>query len=384
VLVFLFVAGMFLLFRAGALKYHRPGIVLPRAGFEENFYEHLGVAFIISGIAGLGYEWLAHHRHLEEEVRVLIDINDSIAERQLRSVLKQLIRRDEKKDKGNVHGQLRMHINAIVDSIAKMDDTPAGADMVSLRFVNTLLRYADHASSTLSSGEGDHVLVLPRSSALLADEILAEHVRAMNFGDTYDVISDFSTWSWDLDKFRDELDRQMRRHKCYVRRIFCMFPYDARIGAQQAEGILRRHWEWSSRIFRETKEPHYNVGLSLLRPAEHVGIFRQNGSVMCFKPQGEGELERLVVCHSAEREQIAVARHWRVSLKVVNSTANGQTACSFDEMVSKLKCVTGDADIFLKFFTGSSYFTDDDLRERLAKCAAKYERTEAEFGGRDE
>lgn len=366
----LFALGLYLLARAGSWKHGDAVWLYVDADFQRNFAEHLGMALIIGAIAGLGYEIFAHHKQLEQQLHILININDQIASSQLKHVLAKLVHVKSGDDR--VHRDLRKHLSSIIASIAKMDEAAVGADLISLRFISTLLRYADNASRTLSTDdhrEGQNVLVLPRTAADLADEILAEHVHALEYGGSYDVISDFSTWQgWRLDKFSDELDRKLTKHKCFVRRVFCVFPHDIRLTPDEAKGILLKHWEWALRIAAATGEPHYNVAFSLLQPIEHVGIFTQKHGVMCFKPQGEGDLARLVISHSADRERLEVKRHWETGVRVFESIRKAALPLTFEDCLKRLQCVSGEDAFFEAHFKGRWRYSDSEVPEWTARC----------------
>lgn len=292
-------AGVFALW----LSWHRPSLVrffleLGSSKFGEFFLGHLGVALVIAGVVGIGYELLSHERRLRLHVERLIAINAEIADRQLDAVLETLL--PTRKADDGVHRDLRDYTATLVRSLKQPDRTDVRPHIVSLKFTALLLRYAKNAASALSSEiseDGEHRLTLPASSAALADEILAEQLHQMRRGDTYDVVSDFSTWRYEqLPKFWAELQRAADRSGIRIRRLFCRFVYDQQLTNKDVFDVLHAHLELAVARHR-THRGSYSVGLAFVVAPEHVGVFKykKGKHIVSFKPQDQGTLERITI-----------------------------------------------------------------------------------------
>jgi hypothetical protein len=280
--------------------------------FFKYLLEHFGVALIVAGIVGIGYELLSHEKRLNDQVKRLIAINDQIADKQLDAVLETLLPTRESE---NIHGQVREYTATLVRALGRQGPVDMRPKIVALKFTALLLRYARNAAQALSGeiGEDDeHRLTLPASSASLADEILSEQLRQLQAGDSYVVISDFSTWhDGQLPKFLEALRVVSKRRRVTIRRLFCRFGYDKRLTNEQVFRTLSEHWDIATSGRRGRK---YQIGISFGDSPEHVGVFHyaRDKQFVSFRPFGKGTLERISI--SRRNDCPDFDKHWQAAI----------------------------------------------------------------------
>ncbi len=288
----------------------------------EFLLSHLGVALFVAGWAGIGYEFFAHYKHLQDQIVTLFKINRRLAASQLYAVLEKLIPIEhDARNSGGVRRDLRADIAETVLAIARIESQPIKASEVSLKFIWRLQRYARDAAVALETKD-EHILKLPTTSAALADEILAGQAASMVDGDTYDVVSDFSTWRNDqLPQFWAALKKSIEDKNVTVRRVFCYFSHDADLIHKEASEILRSHWCLAEATIRGAPLlGKYYVGISLHHERNHVGVFTLSKKVTCFKPLSEGDLSLLTVSRSADMHDFN--RHWSAAIRVMDDNGN--------------------------------------------------------------
>jgi hypothetical protein len=184
---------------------------------------------------------------------------------------------------------------------------------------------------------------LPATAAALADEILADELRAMRDGDSYRVVTDFATWRSDqLPSFLGALTEILKTDKVAitVERVFCVFDQDLTLSSDEALDILQNHW----RLAHDTQNKHkvhYNVGVSLRKPHEHVGIFSHSNLTTCFNPTGSGDLAKFTI--SLNRSSSEFERHWEGATKALTPGENGGYTLVESTILATLKFKSGKA-----------------------------------------
>jgi hypothetical protein len=254
---------------------------------------HLGVASLVSGVVGVFYELTLDRARYNEAVESLSLLGSTDSPAKLRGALLSLLPThapevDKVPGMSELHSNMRGHIERIVDKTRALEQE-GRARLVLIRFVEKLLKYSADAASTLSPSGG--LLSLPVSATVLAAEILSEQMGAMTKGDSYDVISDFSTWqSRELAVFREKI-RAVVTKGVRVRRVFAHFGYDAvRMSETIAKEILREHWEVAKEF------PEYELAVSV-HSYEHVGTFTCGGAPISFRVPN-GDLSQMTVLRS--------------------------------------------------------------------------------------
>ncbi|MES1244455.1 MAG: hypothetical protein ABUT39_22815 [Acidobacteriota bacterium] len=185
--------------------------------------EHLGMGFIVSAIAVFGYEWKGHSKANRELSHRLLDALAAQGEASLDHGLAQLI--DQRKLPEGAR-DVAKHCKTVIMSISKLLQAGDRVTDHYVNFVSGLLRAVvkrnAEALVDLHQREDEVTFRVPANAAVLADDILAEQMKAMNRGDSYDVVSDLSSWD---DKLQDFFyaTRDAVHNGVTVRRIFNLF-----------------------------------------------------------------------------------------------------------------------------------------------------------------
>jgi hypothetical protein len=263
--------------------------------------DHLSLAVMIAAIVGFGYEWAAHDKKIEELVEDLNTLVHEDAKEAFPRVVELMFQKAEavkgvSRAKGQIdpHDQLKNDLVTLASSIAILDEHDWAAHFVSIEFISKIVNYASEAAANLagaaSTNQGEYTLTLPARAEKLADEILANQMDALQKNESFDVISDFSSWRpQTLDQFEAARIRAMSRN-VRVRRVFCYFTHDSCLPVSEVKRILREHWD-QALASQHGGKACYEVALcsDLCAAYPHVGIFSTKGQKVCFSPtSGKG------------------------------------------------------------------------------------------------
>lgn len=263
--------------------------------------ESLGAALIAAGIAVPAMELKAHDRlirHVRQELKpvahqlaavleVLKTLADAESEKALSAVLLAAFRDTPEE------ARLFTRTWTLVKAVKTLRANGSWIDDVALKFIGELLFYASQNAMNLSVAAtkgGIETLELPRTSALLAGNILAKQMDAMNEGDEYIVLSDLSTWRTGLDNFYESTLAAVRRG-VRVKRLFCPHGHDGKLTDAEARAIIEKHWVSATRpeYCDGNGRPVYELGVVSNvfvkdRELHHAGIFRHAGQGVAFEP----------------------------------------------------------------------------------------------------
>ncbi|MEO8383404.1 MAG: hypothetical protein ABI779_27355, partial [Acidobacteriota bacterium] len=275
---------------AGIICINYSGSHRDQAAFRSLFLSHIGVALISAGIVGVGYELRASRKHMEEQVNRLIAINSDEAKRRFPATLQALFRDANKKDL--THQLIRERLQTIVDDITAIESNNLAANSVSVHFVSTLLDHTSKIAKVLAEAKpagGAYDLKLPTPSAL-ADDILSQQMLALRSGDSYRVISDFTTWdNSNLDVFWAATKRKVKQRNIVVSRVFCLYSYDRGLSRQKIVEILHSHWK----VAAASKNYQLAVNTDSVDVHPHMGSFKYRGQTICFEPGPGGDLSEI-------------------------------------------------------------------------------------------
>lgn len=247
--------------------------------------EHLGMAFFVAAIAVFGYEWQSHYKELFAKIK---EVNTAISD--LRELVKSEARVTIEKglhalfpdDSHELNRQIRVSLQHIVQSIDVTEAARAWNRDVYIALVAGMLKSASDSSrltDVLPNQTGWFELTIPTATEL-ADFMLAAQMNALQQGDKYIVVSDFSSWTaaTDLDAFKRATQNAFAKGVT-VMRLFAPFPHDGSISIDRALDALEDHWA----IARENSSA-YVVGLTVESVTEHEGVFLHGTRMIKFRP----------------------------------------------------------------------------------------------------
>lgn len=250
-------------------------------------FAHTGVALIVAGMVGIGYEIWSDRQRLQEHIDAIALLNRAIGEERFHADIAGLfpLRALETTDDSQlneVYDQIRRELTQLV-SFLNVIRKQSYETVVLVQFVNRLLGYASEAAETLAHNEPGapgRPLKLPKTAAHLTAEILSGQMAAMSGDDSYSVISDFRSWQGEaLRAFLDETRRTVQSKKVLVRRVFANFIDDNGMDEEEVRLILKQHWELASTF------PRYELAVSTSSYYPHLGVFQCNGLPICFRPE---------------------------------------------------------------------------------------------------
>ena len=263
-------------------QHHTTGLVI----------EHLGLGFIVSSIAVFGYEWRSHarnvielskklHKSLEDVERIRktmilskaqVDVLTTSAEEALDSSLKVYI--------GEDWAALREDLKALINAVYHVQQHKTWVRDRYLKVVQWLLHESvvDNAQSFVyltdqhPHGEQHFKVPIPPK---IADQILTTQMELMERGDTYDVISDITSWRDNaLDEFRKESLRALLEG-VKVRRVFNRFRLDLPISTDPAYGEMCKKTADTLREHLRYSKEYRGYEIRILGPTELVIILKQ-------------------------------------------------------------------------------------------------------------
>jgi hypothetical protein len=257
---------------------------------------HTGVAFIVTGVVGIGYEIWSDRARLQQQIDLIAALSRDTGEERFANDVKALfpVGALETADRGDletVYSTLRENLTQLIAS-ASLIRTDVNERTVLLQFVADLLGYASRAGATLAHRDSaDRRFALPKSAVDLAASLLTAHIEALQDGDRCLVISDFRSWdSGALDPFLKSMTRVLETKKVVIRRVFARFAKDEMIARSRIREILHAHWWLAASTSR------YELAVSSRGDFQHLAVFERVGDLpMCFTFDEGGENPALVV-----------------------------------------------------------------------------------------
>ena len=210
--------------------------------------EHLGMGFLVSAIAVFGYEWKGHSKKTlvlcEELVRTLAAQGEQALDRGL----SQLIPHDQRRLPEGAR-DVTKSCKTVIMAISNLLQTRRRVTDHYVSFVAGLLRAVVRRNVEelvdLHLRDKEVTFRVPANAAVLADDILAEQMKAMIRGERYEVVSDLMSWrNSQLGDFHEATQAAVRKG-VKVRRIFNLFRDDheeeENLTTQEVERILTKH-----------------------------------------------------------------------------------------------------------------------------------------------
>jgi hypothetical protein len=305
--------------------------------------EHIGTGFIVSALAVFFYEWGAHIKHAMDLSKELVKGINNLHDIQKINVLsgRMVGFLERKKDDNAAHlnealdfmlsteepcepplSHLKEKLLSIAESVGEIDRNKNWASKQYVEFINYLLEnVVEQNAQTLVhiskiNEQGEFPFAVPPNGAEMADEILATHMRALDVGDSYDVLSHVTAWRY-LKNFHDETKKAIRERGVTVRRIFNFrIKYADELSVEEMRNVLTQHFKAMEDLADQSKFPRYHV--KVLRQAElnktisarfidhisssHFGIF--------IKKIDRDNVSKIrVKVHSADLSDMRLVRH---------------------------------------------------------------------------
>jgi hypothetical protein len=206
--------------------------------------EHVATGFIVAAIAVFFYEWIFHLRETAKLTQKLVDILDLSSNESLERFLTNALA-DDTQHVPDYLKETISNLKLLVETVSGLQRQDLWAKEQYVGFVSRLVadvrRNADSLRG-LNAGGDQHFLV-PPMGADLADAILAAQMRAMAKGDSYDVISNLSSWKGQqLRELHEEERKAIQFRGARVRRIFNLTRrYRSQLKDTEAREILLNH-----------------------------------------------------------------------------------------------------------------------------------------------
>lgn len=212
--------------------------------FLPKLIEHLGIAFIVSSIAVVFYEWGGHYKHGVELASELESIKQAVGANALEGALRALVHGERREWDEEIVADVKAFVLSIKDLHEKGDWAKYGY----ARYLRTLLHKARENAGSLSvlstqSGEGvthgEYTLnILSATSA--TDAMLSEQLSRLSQDGSYSVVSNVGSW---LNNQLQSLDRESRlaveKKGVKIRRIFVIGDRAAHKQHNTAENISK-------------------------------------------------------------------------------------------------------------------------------------------------
>ena len=234
--------------------------------------EHLGIGFIVAAITVFFYEWGAHikktmalaaglTRSIDqiEETKTIITRNDEVAaalaqtKRLMESLglTERLYKDIDKATRFN----LKVCLNGLIGgaskprseysdraiescerlilAIQKLRQDGAWGNDKYIEFItkhiSDVVGHNAEGLSNLRRNGNKQDFRVPPTAAGMAAEILSKQMEAMEEGDSYDVISDLTSWQdSQLDELLSTAETAVKSDKVQIRRVFNLLPYTIR------------------------------------------------------------------------------------------------------------------------------------------------------------
>jgi hypothetical protein len=235
--------------------------------------------------------------------------------------LYQLFGADEDTSPDHVR-ELIANVGTLVGAVTTLQQRRDWANDRYINFISGLLNSVIDLNveriKSLPQG-GDWTLVFPRTAAEMADDVLSEQMKAMDAGDSYDVISDVASWhNSQLEKLQAETLSAVKRG-VNIRRVFNLlrpsWHEEYETDRAKLTEILKLHFHASSE-WESTRGGRYEIkvmddkDLSKRELARfdrakvvesHFGVFRHGpgGTAVRFKVLTPS-LSEMLLCRDAE------------------------------------------------------------------------------------
>jgi len=278
--------------------------------------EHGGLGLIVSALAVFGYEWRSN-------AKKAFDLTEELV--RLREVegIEAIHRGLEAVFGGEVHNlpeNLKTVFNSlkkVIAAIQELNKNKSWANRQYIGFVSDLLDTSLLNAVNLSNLEKEEVnwmdFIVPVTAAKLADKFLAKHMMALTAGDTYEVISDFTSWQGrQLEEFHNDATKQAVKNGAEVIRVFNLLSVrDEEVSEEQVREILRKHLkdarDWTGEKGYKVKVFGFEDFAVLRRnfPQDfkdkkramdsHFGIFKHRNEIVCVMVR-EADLSKMQLC----------------------------------------------------------------------------------------
>jgi hypothetical protein len=266
---------------------------------------HLGAGFIVSSFAVLLFEWRSEAQRVLRLAERLAEVSRAEGREGLKRVLNTLIGSRTDLPAGldieESCEKVVLAISELLDRRVRISDQYVGF-IASLQ--RRLISGNLEAFVSLSRGQLAEVIV-PKTAAVLAQDVLTAQIRALGEGDRYDVISDLRTWiNGQLNHFQQATEKAITENGVRVRRLFNLAHASLHgLSASQFNEIVNLHRE-SMRLMlqRDPANPAYEVrwaDASLLRQDDgsrlHFGLITlRDGDGLRFDFP-ETDLSRIII-----------------------------------------------------------------------------------------
>lgn len=221
------------------------------------------------------------------------------------------------------------NMGTLVEAVSDLQRNPDWANDRYINFISGLLNSVIDVNivrfKNLRLG-GDRPLLFPRVAAEMADDILAEQMKAMEKGDHYDVISDVVSWrDGQLEKFQEQTKKAVERGVVVLRVFNLLRPFHESLEPEEVKEILKIHLQ-DSKEWQSTEKGKYEIKvladdelkkhkralapLGRVKIADsHFGVFRHGseGKAVRFKVPPPG-LSEMLICRDQEiiRQDLAL------------------------------------------------------------------------------
>jgi hypothetical protein len=350
--------------------------------------EHLGLGLIVSSIAVFGYEWRSHVKKvvdlsgkLQQSIKEVARIRETLRKT---GTLLELLTKESNQSLdaslraflGEDNHLLLTNLRRFIETISEIQKDEANNEtqtenqdeyfkLVKKQYISvtewllqrTVLTNALQFKKVVEGGEG-HFNV-PATSGDMADTILATQMSIMHEEDSYDVVSDVSSWRDNLLKeFKKESIKKINSKKFKVRRVFNLFrpglplPHSAtyKDACDRTIQTLREHlqsskdfstWTWRGyelKVFWEdelnnAKEDRYHNFSDYEFRDAHFGLFihKEPRKVIRFRVELENLSNMLINWDPDEigRDVELFKTMWRLSTRLDEKT--------IDDIDKKLK-----------------------------------------------
>lgn len=183
--------------------------------------EHLGVAFLVTAIVILFFEAGSNEKKIHESLKTLNQLVRGRAEEKMNTCY-DLIFRDDQGEQPSHLKKACENLRTLSSYILNLNEQRLWAKDKYIDFINYLLEdvvLRNAVNLVQIGGKGSENFHVP-SPAKIAEKILTLQMSAMEKGNTYDVVSDISSWQNNqLGGFRDETGERVA-YGVKVRRIF--------------------------------------------------------------------------------------------------------------------------------------------------------------------
>jgi hypothetical protein len=284
--------------------------------------EHGGLGLVVSALAVFGYEWRSNAKKLFDLTEELVKLHEELLkllEVQGIGAIRRGLEVVLGAELDNLPDNLKVVFRSlmkVIQAIQELNKNQAWANRQYIAFVSDLLDTCELNAVNLSQMENEKVtwtdFIVPVTASKLADKFLAKYMVALSSDDTYEVISDFTSWRGEqLKEFHDTATKQAVNNGAEVIRVFNLLSVrDEDISVEQVRDILGKHLkdasEWTGKEGYKVKV-FGQEEFSLLRGSfpqdfpdkrpvmQHFGIFKHRAEIVCVMVR-EADLSKMQLC----------------------------------------------------------------------------------------